>query len=383
MVHPKAKIKIVFVITSTGVGGAEKMLYHTSTSLDRTRYAPSICSLKEKGAIARNVEAAGIEVHCLSMTDGDQFGGWFASLVALFRLTRYVIKVRPTIVHSFLFRANILSRIAASLARVPLVISSVRVMGGERNYHHTVEKVTSFMVDHYITVSESVKAYLVQTASIPDNKITAIYNGVALNDHCGASHEDQHPPCGLKAHDRFLFTVGRLHQQKGYDCLIQAFAQVRKECPALQLLIVGEGEEENNLKNLAKSLDLTDQVIFAGLRLDSDTIFPFAELFILPSLWEGMPNAVLEAMAAGKPVVATKVGGVPELVLHGETGLLVPPGDPDALAQAILDLCTDPVKAHAMGAAGRLRVQEHFRIASMIKKTDGLYQKLLATKRLL
>ena len=380
MVHPKAKIKIVFVITSTGVGGAEKMLYHTSTLLDRTRYAPSICSLKEKGAIARNVEAAGIEVHCLSMTDGEQFGGWCASLAALFRLTRYVMKVRPTIVHSFLFRANILSRIAASLARVPLVISSVRVMGGEKNYHHTVEKVTSFMVDHYITVSESVKAHLIRTASIPDNKITTIYNGVALNDHCGASHGDQHPPCGLKAHDRFLLTVGRLHRQKGYDCLIQAFAQVRKECSALKLLIVGEGEEENNLKNLAKSLDLTDQVIFAGLRLDSDTLYPFAELFILPSRWEGMPNAVLEAMAAGKPVVATEVGGVPELVLHGETGILVPPGDPDALAHAILDLCTDPVKAHTMGAAARVRVQEHFRIAAMIEKTDGLYQELLATK---
>jgi glycosyltransferase involved in cell wall biosynthesis len=134
---------------------------------------------------------------------------------------------------------------------------------------------------------------------------------------------------------------------------------------------------------LAKSLDLTDQVIFTGLLLDSEKIFPFAEFFILPSLWEGMPNAVLEAMAAGKPVVATEVGGVPELVLHGETGILLPPRDPDALARAILDLCTDPVKARTMGEAGRVRVQEHFSIASMLEKTERLYQELLATKRLL
>jgi glycosyltransferase involved in cell wall biosynthesis len=381
MVHPKAKIKIVFVITGTGVGGAEKILYHTSTLLDRARYVPYICSLKEKGAIARNVETAGIEVHSLTMTDGDQFGGWFASLAALFRLTRYVMKVKPAIVHSFLFRANILARIAASLARVPLVISSVRVMGGEKTYYHTIEKITSFMVNHYITVSESVKAHLVRTAGIPERKITTIYNGIALNDHSAASHAEQQPPSGLKADDRLVLTVGRLHRQKGYDVLIRAFAQVRKEYSTLQLLIIGEGEEENSLKNLAKSLDLTDQVIFAGLRLDSDRIFPLAELFVLPSLWEGMPNAVLEAMAAGKPVVATDVGGVPELVLHGETGLLVPPGDPDALARAILDLCADPVKAHTMGEAGRVRVHEHFRIAAMIEKTDGLYQKLLATKR--
>jgi len=383
MVHSKAPIKIVFVITSTGVGGAEKILYHTSTSLDPARYFPSICSLKEKGEIARDIEEAGIEVHCLTMADGDRFGGWFASLTALFRLTRYLFKVRPTIVHSFLFRANILSRIAAFFAGVPLIISSVRVMGGEKNYYHTVEKITSFMVDHYITVSESVKDYLIHKADLLPEKITTVYNGVTLN-WTGAGMEDKvSMPFGLEPQDSVVLSMGRLHRQKGYDYFIRAIARVKREVPRVKVLIAGEGEEENNLKNLVRSLDLTKEIIFTGLSLDVGKILSFTGLFVLPSLWEGMPNAVLEAMSAAKPVVATHVGGVPELVADGETGILVPPEDTEALARAIVDLLQDPPRGRSMGEAGRERVQAHFSMTAMVTKTDYLYQELLKAKKLL
>jgi len=383
MVHSKAPIKILFVITSTGVGGAEKMLYHTSTALDPARYLPSICSLKEKGEIARDMEAAGIEVHCLTMADGYRFGGWFASLTALFRLTSYLLKVRPTIVHSFLFRANILSRIAAFIAGVPLVISSVRVMGGEKDYYHTVEKITSFMVDHYITVSESVKEYLIGKANLLPEKITTVYNGVTING-TGAGMEDNMPmPFGLEPQDSVVLTVGRLHRQKGYDYFIRAIARVKHEVPGVKVLIAGEGEEENNLKNLVRSLDLTKEIIFTGLSLDVRKILPFTGIFVLSSLWEGMPNAVLEAMAAAKPVVATRVGGVPELVVDGETGILVPPEDTEALARAIIALLQDPLRGLSMGETGRERVQAHFSMAAMVTKTDNLYQELLKTKELL
>ena len=383
MVHPKAVIKIVFVITSTGVGGAEKMLYHTSTSLDRTRYAPSICSLKGKGEIAEDVEAAGIEVYSLTMAEGDQFGGWIASLRALFRLSRYLMKVKPTIVHSFLFRANILSRIAAFIVRVPLVISSVRVMGGEKGYYHSVEKFTSFMVDHYITVSESVKDYLIHKANLLPEKITTVYNGVTLNGITTEGESSIPMPFGLKPQDSVILSVGRLHRQKGYDYFIRAIARVKCEVSGIKVLIAGEGEEENNLKNLVRSLDLTKEIIFTGLSLDVRKILPFTGIFVLSSLWEGMPNAVLEAMAAAKPVVATRVGGVPELVVDGETGILVPPEDTEALARAIIALLQDPLRGLSMGEAGRERVQAHFSMASMVTKTDNLYQELLKTKELL
>jgi glycosyltransferase involved in cell wall biosynthesis len=383
MVHQKAPIKILFVITSSGIGGAEKVLYHTCTLLDPERYAVSICSLKEKGHIARDAETAGIEVRCFTMADGEGFFGWISSLAALFRLTGYLIKARPMIVHSFLFRANIISRIAAFLARIPLVISSVRVMGGEKDYYHTIEKVTSCMVDHYISVSDSVKEYLIEKANILPEKITTIYNGVTLNGQIPKGKGGVPGPFGLGPNDSVVLSVGRFHRQKGYDYLIRAITTVKREVPTVKVLIVGEGEEENDLKNLVKSLDLRKEVIFPGLCRDVGNILNFTELFVLPSLWEGMPNAVLEAMAAAKPVVATRVGGVAELVVNGETGILVPPEDPDALARAMVDLLQNTEKANSMGNAGRERVQEHFSLTEMVAKTERLYQELLNTKKIL
>ena len=383
MQQRKAPIKILFVITSSGVGGAEKVLYHTSRLLDSERYSPSICSLKEKGKIARDAEAAGMEVHCLTMPDGKRAIGWISSLVALFRLTRYLIKIRPTIVHSFLFRANIISRVGAFLARVPLVISSVRVMGGEKDYYHTVEKVTSCMVDHYITVSDSVKEYLIEKANIFPEKITTIYNGVALNGLTPEGEGAAPDLFDMEPHESVILAVGRLHRQKGYDYLIRAIATVKREIPSVKLLIAGEGEEENDLKNLVKSLDLSKEVILTGLCREVEKLLNFTELFVLPSLWEGMPNAVLEAMAAAKPVVATRVGGVPELVKDGETGILVPPEDPESLARAIVGLLRNTAQANSMGNAGRKRVQDHFSLTAMVTKTDSLYQKLLNTKKII
>ena len=379
----KPKIKILYIITSSGIGGAEKILYYTATGLDYNKYDISVCSLKNKGEIARTLEKQGIEVCCLHMGGRERFLGWLSSIITLIRLFPYLIRIRPTIVHSFLFRANILARIAGYLTGVPIVISSVRVMGGEKKYFHYVERITSFMVDHYVTVSESVKRYIIDKSKISAEKISVIYNGVNIKSQDNSYEQNPKMPFKIKDKDRILMTVGRLHKQKGHCYLIQAVSKVRKEFPKVKLLVTGEGEEENNLKKLVKSLDLMNEVIFAGLSSDIERILPMAELFILPSLWEGLPNALLEAMAAGKPVVATKVGGIPEIVVHGETGMLIPPRDTDALAAAIIDLLQNRLKAKDMGEAGRIRAGKRFSIYKMIEKTENLYQELLKKKQLI
>ena len=378
----EAKIKIIFVITSTGVGGAEKMLYHTITGLNPARFTIRLCSLKEKGAFARSLENHGIEVYCLGMSEGNTMAGWLDSFRALVLLFTYFIKERPTIVHSFLFRANIISRIAAFLSGVPVTISSVRVMGGEKRYYHVIERLTAFMVDHYAVVSEQVKKHIVAKAGVPENKISVIYNGVASEGSSPSGKTSLMNCPGLNPGDMVVMTAGRLHRQKGYDFLIQAIGQVQRSFPAVKLLILGEGEEENSLKRLADSLDLTRKVIFTGLCPDPGSLLSRAELFVLASRWEGLPNVLLEAMAAGKPVVATEVGGIPELVVQGVTGVLVPPQDVQALAHAIEGLLGDERRAQAMGAAGRERVGQHFSIAAMIEKTENLYHELLKRKRL-
>ena len=379
----KPKIKILFIITSSGIGGAEKILCYTATGLDYNKYDISVCSLKKKGEIAADLEKRGIEVCCLHMGGRESSLGWLSSIIALIRLFPYLIRIRPTIIHSFLFRANILARIAGYLTGIPIIISSVRVMGGEKKYFHYVEMITSFMVDHYVAVSESVQRHIIDKSRISNEKISVIYNGVNIKSQDNAYEQNAKTPFKIENEDRILMTVGRLHKQKGHCYLIQAVSKVRKEFPKVKLLITGEGEEENNLKKLVKALDLTNEVVFAGLRSDIEGILPMAELFILPSLWEGLPNALLEAMAAGKPVVATKVGGIPEIVVHGETGILIPPRDTDALAIAIIDLLQNRLKAKDMGEAGRIRAGKCFSIYKMIEKTENLYQELLKEKQLI
>ncbi len=383
MIQDNQRIKILFVITGTGIGGAEKILSATIRGLDHNRYDISLCTLKELGEIGNDLARDGVSVCSLHMKEGEGLKGWFVSLATLFHLILFCIRVRPVIVHSFLFRANIISRIAAYCIRVPVIISSVRVMGGEKNYYHTLEKITSFMVDHYVTVSESVKNHLMKKCGILPGKITTIYNGVNLNDECDTIPPSAISPSYISERDEVILSVGRLHRQKGYDCLIEAVAILKQDFPSVKVLIVGEGEEENNLKNLIKSLDLTKQIVLTGLRRDIRTLFPFARLFVLPSLWEGMPNAVLEAMAAGLPVVATAVGGVPELVIHGETGMLVPPGDRNELARAMADMLRNNQRACEMGNAGRTRVKDCFTTEAMIERTERLYQEYLKSKKLL
>ena len=377
------KIKIVYVITSTGVGGAEKILYHTIRGIDDNKYTVLLCTLKKKGVISKELEKHGVSVHCLKLSEKEGLAGWFSSIMVLFRLFLYLREQRPTIIHSFLFRANILTRIAGCLTGVPVIISSTRVMGGEKGYYHLIERVTSFMVDRYIAVSGSVKRYIIQKSKVHDGKVSIIYNGVKVKNNSTSSMQNMKMYFGIEDEDNIIITVGRLHKQKGYSYLFHAISMVEKEMPRLKLLIIGEGEDENNLKDLAESLDLNNKIIFAGLRYDVEKILPMTKIFILPSLWEGMPNVLLEAMAAGKPVIATEVGGVPEVVLHGKTGILVPPEDSDAIANAMRYLLQDELKAKKMGEAGRLRVEEHFTIAGMLERTEDLYQELLKEKRLL
>ncbi len=374
------RTKIIYIITSTGIGGAEKILYQTVTGMDYNKYHVSTCSLKEKGEIARYLEKQGIAIHCLNMANKEGFAGWLSTTVALVRLLFFLKKMKPTIVHSFLFRANILARIAGYLTGVPIIISSIRVMGGEKRYFHFIERITSFMVDHYIAVSESVKCYVMQKSKISDKNISVIYNGIDIKNHNYLSVKNVKMPFAVEEGDDILVTVGRLHKQKGHAYLLHAISKVVKEIPKIKLLIIGKGEEENKLKDLAKSLDLTNEIIFVGLRHDVKKLLSLARLFILPSLWEGMPNVLLEAMAAGKAVIATEVGGIPEVVVHGETGILVPPEDSDALAKSIKYLLQDEIKINKMGETGRVQVEKHFTIAKMLERTEILYQKLLKEK---
>jgi glycosyltransferase involved in cell wall biosynthesis len=378
------KIRLFYLITGTSVGGAEKALFDLSTSLDRTRYEVTVASLKDKGLIAQQLETEGIEVISLGLNEGSKLSGLFSSLFMVFKVERELKRRKADILHTFLFRANFIGRIAARAAGVPVVISSLRTMEEEKKYQLFLERITSFMVDRYIAVSEKVKEHAISHSKIPPDKIVTIYNGVRLQDTGGASDpEALRRALNISPSDRVLMVIGRLRKEKGHSFLIDAIDEVRKRIPGIKLIIVGEGEEEPRLKAQVRRLSLTETVVFTGLRRDIPELLTIAELVVLPSLWEGMPNCLLEAMNAGKPVIATAVGGIPEVVLDGYTGILVPPWNSKALTEAMVRVLSQQEVAHKMGARGRKRVEQCFPLEKSIFETEMLYQEVLNRKVLL
>lgn len=227
-----------------------------------------------------------------------------------------------------------------------------------------------FLCDRYVTPSEHCRSELLRTGYFRADRIRAIPNGVDLPPQDPSARERLRGEFGL-GEAPVLIVTSRLHPMKGHAHLLEAVALLREDFPALRLLVVGAGVERGRLEEQAEELGLAHTVLFTGFRTDVADLLRAADLFVLPSLREGMPNTALEAMAAGLPVVAAAVDGVPEVVMEEETGLLVPPGNPQGLRDAIGRLLTEPAFAQALGQAGRERVAEHFSTERMLAEAEA------------
>jgi len=377
--------RILFVITSTQVGGAEKILVELAAHLHRQGVSVAVCSLKAKGPYSTVLEALGIQVHSLNMNDTQALRGILSYLMCLPRLIRVIAKVKPQIVHAFLFRANLLSRIASRLCGVPANISSIRIIENDRRFYFLLDRWTSFMVTQHLAVSERVKEATCQRSGIPLHRVKVICNGVDLK-HCpqapgecadaGPTGAKLAANLGILPGDRVCGTVARLRPQKGISYLLQAFMLLAQRFPALKLLIVGDGPEQSSLESLACQLGIRDRVVFAGLAASPWPYLNLMDVFVLPSLYEGLPNAVLEAMAAGVPVVATDVGGVAEIVEDQLTGLLIRPRDPEGIVNAVGFLLEQSKRASEICEAARKVVETKFSLQSMLREYDQLYAAL-------
>jgi starch synthase (maltosyl-transferring) len=284
---------------------------------------------------------------------------------------------RPALVQSFLFHANVLSRLAAPMAGSPWVLGGLRVAERQKGWHLTVDRLTSRLGCGSVCVSEGVRRFSVEQGGLDPARLTVIPNGVDL-ERIDAAVPARRADLDVLDDEVLALAVGRLDVQKGLPDLLDAIEEASEAAPRLRLAIVGDGPLRGWLESsIAGRPRLSGLVRIVGRRDDVPALMKAADLLVHASLWEGMPNVVLEAMAAGLPVVATAVEGTDEMVVPGRTGWLVPVRDPRALGAAITQAAADCEVRRRLGLAGRLRVEEEFSIPRMVDRYEGLWAAVL------
>lgn len=357
--------------------------------LDRQKYNVTICSLSTPDpSLVRRLED---ELQTRVSTVGTDH---VADVRTLFRAAALINTLEPTIVHTHALRPDWYGRVAARMAKTPIVCTTVRneddlCYANEYGYPEPavraldlVNRVTARYADALIAVSEGVERYLVDRQRVEPAKVRYIPNGVDL--------EQFEPPAGSSDYIRELLglppeslivgTVAALKQQKGLQYLLDAASQLRQAQPTAHFVLIGSGPLEGELRAWIHQHGLEGTVTLLGQREDIPTLLGGMDIFAFPSLWEGMPRALLEALAMGRPSVATDIGGSRELVIDGETGLLVPPSDAGALRDALREMLASPERRARFGQAARQRIERKFSAQSVADAHDQLYQELLDIK---
>lgn len=363
---------LALIITGLEPGGAERALTQLALRIDRNRFQPHVFGLRLPPAetqreLVEQLEAAEIPVEFLQTRYKWQFP------VAVWRLSRRLRKLRPAIVQSFLFHANVVSAYAGKFSRVK-VVAGVRVADPNGSRQRT-ERWIAPLVERFVCVSQSVADFCAQTCRLPQQKLVVIPNGVDVAKFRDAVAADR-TKLGLPADRRFLIAVGRLDKQKGHDWLLPLLPQVFAERPQHDLLLVGDGPERETLQRQAEALGLEPRIHFLGWRGDVPSLLKLADLLLLPSRWEGMPNVLLEAMAAGKPTVTTRVEGAEEILGPLATEQLIELGDGPAFQKRVLAMTASNATAADLGEANQERVQQHFSLAVMAKAYEELYRQI-------
>jgi len=377
-----ASYKIVYLITGLGSGGAEMMLYRLLENLDRNSFQPVVVTLLEnEGAVKSKIESLGVVVYSVNIKSKFDWG-------AFFRLQGLLKELKPDILHTQLYAADITGRITGRLLKVPVIMSSIRNIYYGGSLRNLFLKITERFAHKTTFVSRAAAERFKDLGIVPEYKAQVIYNGLDPEQfYAGLSLEekkDKRIELGLPAAGFLFLAVGSLSKQKGYFDLIKALSGINNEHEQWSLVIAGKGPLEEELIKEAVSSGLQEKVIFLGNHDDVPALMAASDALVLSSLWEGLPGVVLEAMASELPVVATAVGGTPELVIENETGFLVPAGEPEELVEALQKMMRlDDEKRRAMGRAGRKRVEEVFHVEKMVKAYEALYFTCLREKNLL
>jgi glycosyltransferase involved in cell wall biosynthesis len=361
-------VRVVEVVATGTNGGAQEHVFGLLTRLDPTRYDVHVVSLSP-GSSVRKLERHGVPVTVIDEPDDAIATGALAALL---------IDLRPEVLHNHMYRAELVgTRAAIALGEVghlrPYVVGTVHSSRIRAEEDRRLLKILTPRMDQLIAVSRSIVEKL-QHEGRDTTPIALIHNGVDLE-----RYDHQGPCCtlreeyGLPASGPMVGVVARLESEKGHPTLLEAWPAVVAAFPDATLLVIGEGSRREALETMAAELGVADRVVFTGRRDDVPAVTAALDVAVLPSYREALGLTVLEAMALSRPVVASNVGGIPEMIEDGVTGLLVPPHDPVALAAAIIRLLRDHPLADTLGRAGHDLVHERFCIELMVDAVERIY----------
>lgn len=375
------KKTIIFVIDGLGVGGAERLMIPILSSLDRERFEARVCVLqsREGNPLAADIQALGIPVDSLNIRH-------LRDLMAISKLRGYLKKYNADIVHTQLEFANILGNIAARSLDLP-GISTIHVLpvqaGGLKvRLHQWVEWMAlRIFCDRVITVSEETWRHYANQSGIPSEKLLTIYNGIDLERFQRVEPDLAHVVVrrefGLPDDAILLITVAVLRPPKGIQFMIRALPSILARFSNVYYLVVGDGVHANVLADEAVQNNVIEHVLFAGSRRDIAQLLSGSDIFILPTLTEALPTVLAEAMACHLPIIASAVGGVPEMVQTGENGILVGPADPVELSVACTQLLANRDLRISMGEKGWLQVNEKFNVKRQVLQLQEQYLGLI------
>ena len=368
-------IRVLQLISSLPVGGAEDLVAAMVTGLDARRFQVQAATLGPLGAVGEELIRAGHPVRSLGLT---------LRRTSLFRIVARVRdllrEVKPDILHTHLYHPNLYGRLASLGMGLAGVVASVHNSYTRVKLHRCLWNFFLSRVTDKVLVSSPRVWQDVRTWDrVPAEKILVFPYGIRLDDL-----DDSLDAAAIRAElgvaGFVLGMVGRLEEQKGQRFLLAALPELSRQIPGLRVLIVGEGREKEALGRLAEELGVSPLVHFLGTRRDLPRLFRAMDLFVQPSLWEGLPLTLLMAMGAGLPVVGTRVSGITEVIDDGSNGRLTPRGDNRALAEAILELYRRPELRTQMGAAARQTVAAHYSQEAMLRRLEGIYLQIMAKK---
>jgi glycosyltransferase involved in cell wall biosynthesis len=371
-------INILHVISKLTVGGVENQLLMILKKYDKRKLYPLVCSLSDKGEIGKEIEDSGIEVIPLNKLK-HRFD-W-----TIVKEIYHLIKIRDIkIVRTHQYHANLYGRLAAWLAKVPCIVASIHnVFTIDRKLHRRmINRFLARFTDKVVAVSETIKRDILKYDGLRVDKVTVINNGIDTDRLLNMDGNVIRTEFNIFPDVPVIGTIGRLTFQKGQKYLIEAVSKIKEKFPRIMLLIVGDGLIKDELQNYAKILGINEHVIFTGSRRDVPALLAAMDIFVFPSLWEGLPNALIEAMAASKTIIATDIPPIREIFNTEKIGILIPARDSNAIASSIELLLYDKTLAETFGKSAQERAFSHFNINTTVDKYTTLFENIIRSKGL-